>query len=299
MNPTATRRRLLTAALCLALPLGGVACNGMMDESELALNEATAFLTVTDESGPIGRDAVASATPESLSAMAEEEANTATEAPTDAAAVCDFSARRQEVLGRYDTNSNGKLDGEEMRRMRGDFGMGGGMRAGMEPGGMSPGMRLPMRGERGARHMAFGRVRWAFDENGDGTLSTEERAALVDALEARCQRLYQQALERFDANGDGQLDETERQAARDAARAAHEARRQELLTRYDANGNGVLDFTERQQFRADRRAAMEARRQEVLARFDTNGDGRLSPEEALPLRREIQARIINGEDLRP
>ena len=29
----------------------------------------------------------------------------------------------------------------------------------------------------------------AFDENGDQTLSTEERTALVDAMEARCERL--------------------------------------------------------------------------------------------------------------
>jgi Ca2+-binding EF-hand superfamily protein len=207
--------------------------------------------------------------------------------------VCDFNARRQEVLARYDANGNGQLEREEARRLRADLAPLGRGPSHMGPGRFGEGMRPHSRGQ------AFGRVRWAFDEDGDGALSTEERAALVDALQARCQRRYQQALERFDANQDGQLDEAERQAAREAARAAFEARRQELLAQYDTDGNGVLDAEERMRLHEERMAAARARRQELLAQYDTDGDGTLSTEEALPLRKEIQRRIIEGPDDQP
>jgi Ca2+-binding EF-hand superfamily protein len=280
MNRTTPYRRLLTAALCFALPLGGVACNSAPEEAELAVGEAAAYLSASEESGDIGSEAVVEASAETLSSIAAEDVDTATEAPTDSAGVCDFSARRQEVLEKYDANHDGKLDRAELRVLKGD------LDAQTNPRFARAGMRL--------RRWAFWRVRWAFDEDGDKVLSTEERTALVDAMEARCQRLHQQALEKYDANHDGSLDEAERHAARQALRTAWEQKRQELLAKYDTNGNGVLELSERAPIREERMEAARARRQALMAQYDTNHDGRLSTEEALPLRQELQRRIIEG-----
>jgi Ca2+-binding EF-hand superfamily protein len=281
MNRTTPYRRLLTAALCFALPLGSVACNPAPGEAELAMGEAAAYITTSEESGDIGADALVDASTDTLSPMIAESVDTATEAPAESAGMCDFSARRQEVLEKYDTNHDGRLDRAELRALREDLAT-----SGRTPGFARGGLRL--------RPWAFWRVRWAFDEDGTGTLSTEERTALVDALEARCQRLRQQFLEKYDTNRDGTLDEAERMAARQDIRAAWEQKRQELLARYDANANGTLELTERAQIREDRLAAARTQRQALLAQYDTNQDGRLSPEEALPLREEIQRRIIEG-----
>lgn len=285
MSRTSTHRRFLTAALCFTLPLGTIACNAAMDEQELALGEAAAYVVASEETGDIGGDAVVAAEPGAVESLTAEAVETTTGAPTDAGNACDFSARRQAVLEQYDTNKDGQLDRAELRALKADLG----------DDKRPMHSRLAKLGAR-ARHGAFWRVRWAFDEDGSRSLSAEERTAMVDALEARCERLRAERLAKYDTNQDGKLDEAERQAAREAIRARWEQRRQELLAKYDANQDGVLDATEREQIRADWRAKAQERRAALLAKYDTNGDGRLSTEEALPLRKEIQRRIIEGHD---
>lgn len=285
MNRTSSHRRLLAAALCLTLPLGLAACGDGASEQDLYVGEAAAFLASSEEGGNIGADAVADAEATAVQAMATEEVDAVNQEPVDNGGLCDFSARRQAVLERYDDDGDGTLSRAELAELRADLGE---RRDTIRP-------RLAQVGPR-ARHWAFWRVRWAFDEDGSGTLSAEERAALVDAMEARCERLRTERLEQFDANDDGRLDEAERQAAREAVRARWQAWRQELLTRYDTNRNGVLDDGERLALRQDRVAAAQERRAALLATYDTNGDGVLSTAEALPLREEIQRRIIEGRD---
>ncbi|MCI0672919.1 MAG: calcium-binding protein, partial [Myxococcaceae bacterium] len=90
--------------------------------------------------------------------------------------------------------------------------------------------------------------------------------------------------------------EAERTAARQAFRAKLAEKREALLAEYDANHDGVLDMAERANIRADRLQAWLDRRAALITQYDTNGDGVLSPEEALPLRKAIQDRIINGHD---
>ena len=286
MNRTSAHRRLLTAALCFALPLGLAACgDGNTSEEELYVGEAAAFLESSEEGGSIGADAVADADTTTVQSIAAEEVDGLTQEPVDTGNACDFSARRQAVLEKYDDNGDGTLNRAELAELKADLGE---RRDTIRP-------RLAQVGPR-ARHWAFWRVRWAFDEDGSGTLSAEERAELVDAMEARCERLRAERLERFDTNGDGKLDEAERQAARQAVLARWQARRQELLAKYDTNGNNVLDDGERLALRQDRIAAAQERRATLLATYDTNGDGVLSTAEALPLREEIQRRIIEGRD---
>jgi Ca2+-binding EF-hand superfamily protein len=285
MSRTSSHRRLLAAALCFTLPLGLAACGGSQGDEDLYIGEAAAFLSTSEEGGDIGADAAVDADATSVQGMADEEADSAGQQPTDNGGLCDFSARRQAVLEKYDADGDGQLSRAELNALKEDLGE---RRDTVRP-------RLAQLGER-ARQWAFWRVRWAFDEDGSGTLSTEERAALVDAMEARCERLRAERLEKFDTNGDGKLDEAERQAARQAVLAKWRARRDALLAQYDTNGNGVLDDGERIALRRDRVAAAQERRAALLATYDTNGDGRLSTEEALPLRKELQRRIVEGRD---
>lgn len=285
MSRMSSHRRLLAAALCFTLPLGLAACGNDTPDEELYVSEAAAFLASSEEGGDIGGDAVADADTSTMQSMATEDVDAINEEPTDEGGLCDFSARRQAVLEKYDDNGDGTLGRAELAELKADLGE---RRESIRP-------RLAQLGRR-ARHWAFWRVRWAFDEDGSGTLSTEERTALVNAMEARCERLRDERLEKFDANDDGKLDEAERQAARQAVRARWQQKRQALLAEYDTNGNGVLDDGERLALRQDRVAAAQERRATLMATYDTNGDGTLSTEEALPLREEIQRRIIEGRD---
>ena len=277
---------LLAAALCFTLPLGLAACgNDTPSEEALHVGEAAAFLASSEGGGDIGGDAVADADGTAMQAMATEKVDAVNQEPADTGGLCDFRARRQAVLKKYDDNGDGTLGSAELRELKADLGT---RREALRP-------RLAQLGPR-ARHWAFWRVRWAFDEDGSGTLSTEERTALVDAMEARCERLRAERLEKFDANDDGTLDEAERQAAHEAVRARWQVKRQEVLAGYDTNRNGVLDDGERVALRQARVAAAQERRATLMAAYDTNRDGTLSTEEALPLRKEIQRRIIEGRD---
>ncbi|MCI0573706.1 MAG: calcium-binding protein [Myxococcaceae bacterium] len=283
MSHSSLHRHLMSVALAGTLALGATACNGAMNDEELAVGEATGMLTTSEEAGEIGADSVVDASSSEMASFAEEQAALAGDVSDSATGVCNFRERRAQVLAEYDTNQDGKLDREELRALKEDL------------GDRSLRARFFRLGWR-ARVWHFWRVRWAFDENGDHTLSPEERAAMVDALEARCERLRAAVLERFDANGDGTLDEAERTAARQAFRAKLAEKREALLAEYDANHDGVLDMAERANIRADRLQAWLDRRAALITQYDTNGDGVLSPEEALPLRKAIQDRIINGHD---
>jgi len=271
-----TPRTLILAACALALNL--VAC-GLATDEEDTLSEATAALLADEETGDVAKDALVDA---DLEGTADEDVAPAESTEAPAFDVCDFQARRQMVLEKYDADGDGKLSRDEAQKLREELGVGDRPRM----------FRLRER----VRHHAFLRVRWAFDENADRVLDDEERANLIAAMEARCERRRQAVLEKFDADQDGQLSDTERQAARDAAKARFQAWRADLLAKYDANTNGMLDYPERLRLRADRIETLRARRQAVIAQYDTNGDGRLSPEEALPLKKEIQRRIAEGLD---
>lgn len=275
MRPT----RLLTLGVAAAA-LTLTACQGALQDEELALGEASAYILTTQEDG-LTDEAVAGADTETVSATAAEEAATAETSTGDEGGTCDFRGLRQRVLEKYDVNGDGKLQRDELRQLRED----------LAARGLSP--RLLALGAR-ARVWGWWRLKWVFDENGDHTLSAEERAALVDALEARCERLRAERLAKYDANHDGTLDDAERAQARADARARWEAYRAELLARYDANGNGVLDDLERYQLRSDRLEAWRQKRLELMQKYDTNGDGTLSVEEALPLRKALQRRLIEG-----
>lgn len=148
----------------------------------------------------------------------------------------------------------------------------------------------------GAETCDFGaakrRVRAAFDADGDGRLSPEERATLIAELDdvakarkigvlARKKRHHNHARARwaFDVNGDRVLDEAERAELVTAMESRCALRRARALERFDANGDGTLDDAERTAAREARRAAAKERHEAFVARHDADGDGQLSREE--------------------
>ena len=90
------RSALLTLAVS-ALSLGGIACqSGTLTEEETLVGEASAALTVAEESGDVTADAVGLESTADLSASAEESA----ELPpttTESDGVCDFRVQKQRV----------------------------------------------------------------------------------------------------------------------------------------------------------------------------------------------------------
>lgn len=115
-----------------------------------------------------------------------------------------------------------------------------------------------------------------FDKDGDGTLSDEERRAMMEQMRAEWRA-------RMDKNGDGEVDADERL---DAMLESGRGRR--LAERFDADGDGTLSDAERQALKdsmAQREAEREQRR---IDRYDQDGDGVLSPEEEAAAREAEQ-----------
>lgn len=275
------RRALLTLSLS-ALAFSGAACQGAMAEDDAMVGEATSYLTVAEETGEVGAEASGAETDADVDELAQD-ASELPSMPEEASGVCDVEGRRQKVLATYDGDGDGKLGPAERVQLKRD---------------LEARVGHPIAARFAIRHRlhVLKRLKWAFDENSDGSLSTDERTAMVDAMEARCLRLRAAVLEKFDANKDGALDASEKQAAKAALQAKVQALKQAVLTKYDVNGNGALDDGERLALRSDRIAAFKAKRAEVVARFDTNADGRLNDAEKLALKRAIQQRVAEGKD---
>lgn len=268
--------------LTLSLTVVSVGCQGPLTEEEALVGEAGAAITVAQETGDVTADAAGAEDEAEVTSNGDAAAELPS-APDDSTGVCDFTAHRARVLARYDANGNGRLDPAERKGLKDDV--------------HARGNHLfAQRFGLGHRVHVMKRLRWVFDVDADGSLSSDERTAMVDALEARCQRLHAKIVARFDVNADGKLDEAEKQAARAAWQARIDAARQEILGRYDTNGNGTLEGEERKNFRAARIAAFVARRAEVVARFDANHDGSLDAAEKLALKQSIIQRIIEGRD---
>ncbi len=80
--------------------------------------------------------------------------------------------------------------------------------------------------DRDERNTQTQRMLQRFDEDGDGKLSADEKAAAKEAMEARKARA--------DLDGDGKVSEDERKAARE-----------EMMKRIDTNGDGKISDEER------------------------------------------------------
>lgn len=117
-----------------------------------------------------------------------------------------------------------------------------------------------------------------FDTDGDGSLSDEERRAMMENMRREWES-------RMDKNGDGVVDENERL---DAMLESPRGRR--MIERFDANGDGMLDDAERQAILDDMAAREAERQQRRVERYDTDGDGVLSEAEERAAQEQEAAR---------
>jgi Ca2+-binding EF-hand superfamily protein len=76
-----------------------------------------------------------------------------------------------------------------------------------------------------------------WDTNGDGAVSTEEKAQKREAMKAKRVEMKAKMLAKFDTNKDGKLDKTERGIMKDERATA-------AFTRLDADGNGSISLAE-------------------------------------------------------
>ncbi|MCB9653283.1 MAG: calcium-binding protein [Deltaproteobacteria bacterium] len=149
------------------------------------------------------------------------------------------------------------------------------------------------------------RVKAHYDEDGDGKLSSTERANLRDDIgdlrtdRPRFRRLglrirvnaWQAVRWVFDEDGDKSLDEAERAVLIETFEARCEARRARILATYDADGNGQMDPEEIAAFRAAQRERLRAKRQEILDAYDVDENGILDLEERRAWKTDIVAAL--------
>jgi Ca2+-binding EF-hand superfamily protein len=119
--------------------------------------------------------------------------------------------------------------------------------------------------------------RAAFDTDGDGQLSDEEREAMRETRRAEKEERRAEMTAKFDKDGDGQLSEEERKPMK-------VERVQGMVTRLDADGDGKLSQAEFENGPRGRRRGPPI----DFATADTDKDGSLSADElvaAMPERR--------------
>ncbi|MBT3201614.1 MAG: hypothetical protein HN350_17060 [Phycisphaerales bacterium] len=132
----------------------------------------------------------------------------------------EYEKRRAEFIKKYDTNGDGRINGDEWKTAR-------------------PAMMEAMQK----------RVTAQYDTNKDGELDDDEKAAMAKAHEKRREE-YRKRYEvrRFDKDKDGSLN-AEEGAARDKWRKDYEAERAKrhaaYIKQYDKNGDGEVDDKER------------------------------------------------------
>lgn len=111
--------------------------------------------------------------------------------PLGSAAPVGLSPREAELLRKYDTNHDGRLDENELAAAHLDL-----MEVQTQTGGV-PAQRL------------YFRLVKLFDRKGEGRLDAAEQAAALAYLHEHNPVIYGRMLARFDANEDGTLDPAE------------------------------------------------------------------------------------------
>lgn len=214
----------------------------------------------------------------------------ATPAPKSAAAAPRMMSgmTNAEILARFDTNHDGKLDEDEVaaahEAMLKEQVDRQATRAAAAPGGPAAYRQ---------------RLIEMFDKNHDGRLDEEEMAAARQYLAGRGLtpdgEVQPELLKRFDKNGDGKLDDEERAAmekfiqerrAQAGGGRGNPAMREFLLRQFDANHDGKIDDSEMAQLEKVMRPRMETNPQQ-LARYDKNGDGKIDDAEWAEARAQI------------
>lgn len=174
-----------------------------------------------------------------------------------------------ELLERFDSNADGKLDETERAALKAHF---------------------------EAKRAAFIKQ---YDTDGDGKLNEDERTAMKASIREQLEAVKAEAIERFDTDGDGKLNQEERLKARDAMRE----RVEEItggfgMMRYRGPGDRP-EGEGRRGFDGPRGAPgheidREAIKRKLLEEFDADGDGKLTGDEREQARDAMRKKMREG-----
>lgn len=192
-------------------------------------------------------------------------------------------ASRLEIIKKYDTNGDGKLDDAERQAAREDIQKLGETAPGTEA---RPAAQVPP----GAGRLSREEMIKKYDQNGDGKLDeTERNVRREEIMKTRAKaaedrstaestpgRSREAVIKEFDKDGDGKLSDTERQVAMVEMRKRYQAQVMSgrtgdsngrpapdpagSLKKYDQDGDGKISDTERAAMREDLKKNMEKRR---------------------------------------
>ena len=109
-----------------------------------------------------------------------------------------------------------------------------------------------------------------FDKDGDGKISTQERADMAEVLRVRSTKFMLAREKQFDKDGDGKLNADERKSMTEYHTAQYAQLRKEAEAQFDMDCDGKLDDQERA---AKHKAFMQG------FTYDKNGDGKLDKTE--------------------
>ena len=123
-----------------------------------------------------------------------------------------------------------------------------------------------------------------YDSNGDMTISEDELAEGLEALQRRLGKLRPFLLEEFDGNKDGQLDEDESRRVREFSASMAG------VPRHDADHNWELSEEEVDAAWNVLSESCLQYNEMITNRFDTDGDGALSEAEAGNARKQMEER---------
>jgi Ca2+-binding EF-hand superfamily protein len=185
---------------------------------------------------------------------------------------CGFELIAQRVMERFDTDSNGALESDELTALSDELG--------------DPAERLDL-------------LLSLYDADGSGELEATELATIQADLEARCEVRRERLLDNFDADGDGTLSDTELAAARDALRERFARRHAARVDEFDGNGDGQLGPLERRRAGASIRQRVAGRRAAIADRFDVNQDGELDESERDALDEHLRDCVRGERPLAP
>ena len=212
-----------------------------------------------------------------------------TPAPSPAAApppAMTKATRAEELLKRFDTNHDGKLDEDEVAAAHEVM-----LREQMD---RQAKIAAAPAGEKFRQRMLE-----MFDKNHDGRLDDEERAEMRKYAEEHGLgpdgEVREELLKRFDKNADGKIDDTERPAMEkflQERRAQTGTMREMLLRQFDRDRNGKIDDAELPELEKTMRARMESNPQQ-LERFDKNHDGKFDDAEWAVAREQL-LRMLNN-----
>ncbi|HZP61270.1 MAG TPA: EF-hand domain-containing protein [Opitutaceae bacterium] len=129
-------------------------------------------------------------------------------APAAAGELRPGSLAYQQLLQRYDTNHDGKLDESELAAAHEQM------------------AQQRMENGRGVGKKIRQELLQKFDKNHNGRLDPDEREAARQYFQQHVEERRKLILEHYDKNGDGKLDENERAAMREDLRRMRERRQQ-------------------------------------------------------------------------